>query len=433
MQDNDSSEGDKVDSLDLSLLPETARVDDSGRLSIGGVDLLDLASDVGTPAFVYDVQDLRTRFREAREVFGEGAAYATKAFLCKAVARLAHEAGLSLDVATEGEYYTCRKAGVPASSLVLHGNNKTERYIETGIAEGAQWIVVDGFGDLALIAAVAERLERPAKVLLRINPGVEVHTHRFNRTGNRRSKFGIPMWNGDAEQALHIARESRWIELVGLHMHVGSLVFSTDTFVSAVESIADFVKMADLPVLVVGGGLGVRYLNWDTAPTLREWADAIFGYCAQRDIRQNILAEPGRSLVAPAAITLYTVGRLEVKGDDRYVAVDGGMSDNPRPLLYDSGYELFLVRDVLAERDLRVTMVGSHCESGDTIVRDGGLPSNTRLGDVIATPVTGGYGYSMSSNYNRMPRPPIVFVENGKYEVVVRRETIDDLLNTDLE
>jgi diaminopimelate decarboxylase len=419
-----------LEPLDFSLLPATAAVIPGG-LEIGGVSVLDVAATVGTPVFIYDQADLRARFHEAYSIFGDGVAYATKAFLCKAIARLAFEQNLSLDVASGGEYYTCRQAGVPAHKLVLHGNNKSAQEVALAIEEGAQWIVIDGFGDLELIAETATRLRKRVQVLIRVNPGVEVHTHRFNRTGNRRSKFGFPMWNGDAEAALNDLHHHEWLDLIGLHMHVGSLVFSTDTFLSALNAVADFVKMADLPIFVVGGGLGVRYLNSDTAPSLREWADAIFDYCDHKQIKSKILAEPGRSLVASTAITCYSVGRLEAKDMDTYVAVDGGMSDNPRPLLYDSGYELFLIREPLAERESRVTLVGSHCEAGDTLVRDGGLPLSTKLGDVIATPVTGAYGYSMASNYNKMPRPAVVFAENGEATVVIRRETYADLLACD--
>lgn len=393
--------------------------------------MLDLSEKSGTPVFVYDQDGLRSRMREAYAIFGDGVAYATKAFLCKAMAQLAFQEKLSLDVASSGEYFTCREAGVPADRLVLHGNNKTEREVAVAIDEGVQWLVIDGFGDLDLVSRVATRMRKRVRVLIRVNPGVEVHTHRFNRTGNRRSKFGLPMWTGDADTALADLRRHDWLDLMGVHMHVGSLVFSTDTFVSALKVMAEFVRGVDLPVFVVGGGLGVRYLNSDVAPTLREWADAILNFCNMRGISSKVLAEPGRALVAPTAVTLYTVGRLETKGEDTYVAVDGGMSDNPRPLLYNSGYELFLVRETTARRSLRVTMVGSHCESGDTLVHDGGLPLSTQVGDVIATPVTGAYGYSMASNYNKMARPPVIFVAGGDAKVVIRRETYSDLLACD--
>ncbi|MBO0868348.1 MAG: alanine racemase, partial [Micromonosporaceae bacterium] len=255
-----------MDKIDLSLLPATTSITGNGRLEVGGVDVLDLAAKVGTPAFVYDQSDMRDRFREAYRIFGPGVAYATKAFLCRAVARMAHQEGLSLDVATGGEYFTCRSAGVPAERLVVHGNNKTEAEVTTAVEEGVQWVVIDGFGDLELVSRVATRLRRKVRVLLRVNPGVEVHTHRFTMTGNRRSKFGIPMWTGEAEQALADVRGHSWLDLVGLHMHVGSLVFATDSFLRALDAVADFVKKADLPYFVVGGGLGVRYLNQDSAP-----------------------------------------------------------------------------------------------------------------------------------------------------------------------
>lgn len=418
--------------IDLSLLPSSTEVDDNGRLRIGGVDLLKLAETVGTPAFVYDEKDLRNRFDTAYSIFGDGVAYATKAFLCQAVARLAYDSGLSLDVATGGEYHVCRMAGVPASKLVVHGNNKHRSYVERAVSEGAQWIVLDSMDDITQAEDVAKSLGRRARVLIRVNPGVEVHTHRFNKTGGRRSKFGLPMWTGDADRALKLVKNSAWLDLVGVHMHVGSLVFSTETFVAAVKSVIDFVEQADAEVFVVGGGLGVRYLNEDDAPSMHDWADAVFSFCRSRKVKSRVLAEPGRALVAPAAVTLYRVGSVATKGEDTYYAVDGGMSDNPRPLLYESGYELFSVREPEATRDRLVTLVGSHCESGDTIVRGGYLPATTSVDDIVSTPVTGAYGYSMASNYNKMPRPPIVFVSDGRARVVVRRETYEDLLACDI-
>ena len=418
--------------IDLSLLPLTTRLNGNGSLSVGGVDLLTIARDFGTPVFVYDVEHLQHNLTRAREIFGDGVAYATKAFVCKSLARLAYESGMSLDVSTAGEYHVARSAGVPASKLVLHGNNKTRPEIERAVIEGVQWIVLDSFDDISLVAAVAATLRKPVSVLIRVNPGVEVHTHRFIATGNRESKFGFPLWTGDAQAAVDVVRETDWLNFRGIHIHVGSLVFAIGTFLSALDSVLDFVLSVDPEIFVVGGGLGVRYLETDEAPSLEDWGQAIINRCQAAGLAARVLAEPGRSIVAATAVTLYTVGSVAIKDRTTYVAVDGGMSDNPRPLLYDSGYEAFLPRAPEAIRDKAVTIVGRHCESGDTLVRDGMLPSSVQIGDVVCTPVTGAYGYSMASNYNMMPRPAVVWVNRGTAEVVIRRETLADLLLCDL-
>lgn len=417
--------------LDLSLLPSTAQAW-SGGTSIGGVDLVEAAREFGTPLFVYDRAQLAANFAEAVETFGAGVAYATKAFICKAVARLAYGSGMSLDVSTAGEYQVARAAGVPADKLVVHGNNKTFQEVEQAVSEGVQWIVLDSFDDVDKVVAVATRLEQTAPVLVRVNPGVEVHTHRFTATGNRNSKFGFPLWTGDASAAVELVRGSTALRFMGLHIHVGSLVFAIDNFLSALDSVLDFVTAVDPDVFVVGGGLGVRYLRGDDAPSFSDWAQAILERCKTSGVRARVLAEPGRSMVASAAVTLYTVGSIAKKGARTYLAVDGGMSDNPRPLLYGSGYEVFMPRAPLAVRDKAVTVVGRHCESGDTLVEHGSLPSSVAIGDVVCTPVTGAYGYGMASNYNMLTRPAIVWVADGAAELIVRRETLDDLLRCDL-
>ena len=417
--------------LDLSLLPSTARAW-SGGTSIGGVDLVDAAHEFGTPLFVYDRVQMAANFAEAAAIFGAGVAYATKAFICKAVARLAYGSGMSLDVSTAGEYHVARAAGVPPDKLVVHGNNKTIPEVERAVSEGVQWIVLDSFDDVEKVTAATARLGKTAPVLVRVNPGVEVHTHRFIATGNRNSKFGFPLWTGDASAAVELVRSSPSLRLRGLHIHVGSLVFGIDNFISALDSVLDFVRAVDPEVFVIGGGLGVRYLREDDAPSFSDWAQAILEHCKISGVRARILAEPGRSMVASAAVTLYTVGGIAKKGARTYLAVDGGMSDNPRPLLYGSGYEVFLPRAPLAVRDKAVTVVGRHCESGDTLVEHGSLPSSVVIGDVVSTPVTGAYGYGMASNYNLLTRPAIVWVGDGAAELIVRRETLDDLLRCDV-
>lgn len=417
--------------VDVSLLPQSARVRSDGT-AVGGVDLVEAAREFGTPLFVYDTAQMAGNFAQAVEVFGPGVAYATKAFLCKAVAQLAYDQGMSLDVSTAGEYHVARVAGVPASRLVVHGNNKSDAEVERAVSDGVQWLVLDSFDDIDRVAAATARIGKRCPVLVRVNPGVEVHTHRFTATGNRKSKFGFPLWTGDASAAVERVSKNSQFEFKGLHIHVGSLVFGIDNYISALDSVLDFVRMVDPEVFVVGGGLGVRYLRDDDAPSFRDWADALLQHCTKSGIKAQILAEPGRSMVAAAAVTLYTVGSIARKGARTYLAVDGGMSDNPRPLLYGSGYEVFLPRAPLAVRDKLVTVVGRHCESGDTLVEDGALPSSVAIGDVVSTPVTGAYGYCMASNYNVLTRPAIVWVAEGQARLVVRRETFEDLLRCDL-
>ncbi len=420
--------------LPLGLLPDTSEVDDAGVLSIGGVDVLDLAEEFGTPLFVYDEEHLRRRCREAVEVFGpDGAIYATKAFLCRAMAGVAHAEGMRLDVATGGELEVALAAGVPAERTVLHGNNKSTAELRRALEVGVGRIVVDSDDEIDRIEAlVAEGLATPA-VLLRVNPGIDVHTHEHVRTGNLDSKFGFPLSTGQAAEAVERARRCDALHLVGLHLHIGSQVFSVDNFVEGLVAVAPFVRDQGLDELIVGGGLGVAYLSGERAPTITEWGSAVLETCRAEGITAQVAAEPGRAIVAGAAVTLYTVGTVKyVPGVRTYVSVDGGMSDNPRPVLYGSGYETFLPRATPARRELPIRLVGKHCESGDLLVREGLVPGDLAVGDVLATPVTGAYGHSMGSNYNKVLRPAVVFVRDGASRLVVRRETVEDLLATDL-
>jgi diaminopimelate decarboxylase len=420
------------------LLPDTAEAGPDGWLAIGGCSTRALAAEYGTPLFVYDETHLRSRCREAVAAFPDGAAYATKAFLCRAVARLAHEEGLSLDVATGGELHVALAAGVPAARLVLHGNNKSEAELARALDAGVGRIVVDSDDELDRLEKLVASGSRRPEVLLRITPGVEAHTHEFIRTGQVDSKFGFGVVPGPdgpsaAEAALARAAATPHLELVGIHVHIGSQVFVADFFHQAIEVLAPFVNRYELPELVLGGGLGVAYVDGEEAPTIREWGRSVLEACSSAGIKAKVGAEPGRAIVAGAAITLYTVGTIkDLPGIRTYVAVDGGMSDNPRPVLYGSGYETFLPRATRADRPRVVTVVGKHCESGDLLVRDGSVPADLVVGDVLATPVTGAYGHSMGSNYNKVPRPPVVFCRDGDARVVVRRESEDDLLLTDL-
>lgn len=418
----------------MELLSDTSTIGADGQLIIGGCDTLELAAEFGTPLFVYDEAHLRARCAEAVAAFGPGVNYATKAFLCTAMASLAVDEGMNLDVSTGGEYAVARAAGVPADRLVLHGNNKSTEELSLAMSEGVGRIVVDSFDELDRISAlVAQGVAADTPELyVRITPGVEAHTHEFVRTGQDDTKFGFGVASGEAERVIDMIGEHADLELVGLHLHIGSQVFEERFFELAIEVVAPFFHRFDLPELSIGGGLGVPYVAGEQAPSITEWGAAIHRACEAGGIRAWVTAEPGRAIVASAATTLYSVGTIKhLPGIREYVSVDGGMSDNPRPVLYGSGYEAFLPRSVAAVRDRTVTVVGKHCETGDVIVNDARVPADLAIGDVLATPVTGAYGLSMGSNYNRVPRPAVVFVADGNARLVVRRETFDDLLATD--
>jgi diaminopimelate decarboxylase len=421
-----------VTAIRRDLLPDTATVDAAGRLSVGGCDVLDLAAEFGTPLFIYDEKHLRARCREAVAGFPDGVAYATKAFLCGAMAQLAYEEGMDLDVATGGELEVALHAGVPGDRLVFHGNNKSMLELEMALDAGVKHIVVDNFDEM-------ERLEvlcsgGPAvKVLIRVNPAVEAHTHEYLQTGVADSKFGFALDGGVASEAVKRARGSSVMDFIGIHAHIGSQVYATSSFARTLEVLAGFAEESRADELSIGGGLGVAYVGDEQAPSLSEWAATVAETAKSLGVTARVTAEPGRSVVASAAVTAYGVGVIKrIAGIRTYVAVDGGMSDNPRPVLYGSGYEAFLARSTDAERDMAVRVVGKHCESGDVIVAEAMIPEDTEVGDVLVTPVTGAYGHSMGSNYNMVLRPPVVFVKDGAARLVVRRETYSDLLQRDV-
>ena len=425
-------------SLPSYLLSETAEVDSAGHLRVGGVDVLELVREVGTPAFIYDEEHLRRRCRDAREAFGPRVAYASKAFLCKAMAKLAWEEGCCIDVSTGGELAVALAAGVPGERLVMHGNNKSVQELEAALASGVGRVVVDSFDEIDRLAAVSRSLPqgRPApKVWVRVTPGVQAHTHEYIMTGQDDSKFGFGLASGAAAEALRRLRSPEaGVEVVGLHVHIGSQIFALESFERALSIVAPFLGEESLAELCVGGGLGVPYVVGEDAPSIAEWAEAVRRVARSAGVAPHVAlsAEPGRAIAATAAITCYTVGTIkELPGLRTYVSVDGGMSDNPRPVLYGSGYEAFLPREASAPRPRVVTVVGKHCESGDIVVREAHVPADLAVGDVLATPVTGAYGYSMASNYNKVPRPPVVFVRDGAWKVVVRRETYADILSLD--
>ena len=420
--------------IDSQLLPRTATVNDAGVLSIGGVTVAAMAEQFGTPLYVYDEEHLRNRCREAVAAFGKDRViYATKAFLCGAMARLANEEGLLLDVATGGELFAALHAGVPGERCVLHGNNKSVEELRAAITARVQHIVVDSFDELDRIEKLhSEGLPAP-RVQLRITPGVHVDTHDYVATGQDDSKFGFNLNNGDAMRAIQRAQSSAAVELVGIHCHIGSNVLSVANFADACAVMVNLFLSVDLPELTLGGGLGVAYTNGETAPSMSEWADVLKRATSAIPSEKKVFVEPGRSIVATAGLTVYEVGTVKsIEGIRTYISVDGGMSDNPRPMMYGSAYEAFDPARTSADRTEHVRIVGKHCESGDIVIHDALVAPNVQPGDLLVTPVTGAYGHSMASNYNKVPRPAVVFVANGAAREVVRRETYEDLVRFDI-
>jgi diaminopimelate decarboxylase len=416
-----------IEPILASLFPDTATLRDSG-VSVGGVDLRELAETYGTPLFVYDEATLRARCHEAADAFDDGVAFASKSFLCGAMARLAHEEGLCVDVATGGELDIVLRSGVPAERVIMHGNNKSNEEIARAIKEGVHRVVVDNFDEIERLGELVNA-STPVNALVRVTPGVEAHTHEYVRTGQEDTKFGFSVASGDARRAITMLRELAGVTLHGVHAHIGSQIFEVEGFCQSMSILADFTRGDDFDELCIGGGLGVAYVAGESAPSITEWARATRDAARESGLRAEvrILAEPGRSIVAQAGVTLYRVGVVKHVTQRTYMAVDGGMSDNPRPVLYGSGYEAFDLDRPLAAREQNVRLVGKHCESGDVLIDEAHLPADTGVGDLVATPVTGAYGYSMASNYNRVPRPAVVFVSDGNAREVLRREILDDL------
>lgn len=426
----------------LRLLPDTAKVDANGVLEIGGMSMTDLVEEFGTPLFVYDEQHLRTRCREAADSFGRSrVVYATKAFLCGAMAHLAVEEGLLLDVATGGELFVALHAGVDADKCILHGNNKSDEEIEYALRVGVNHIVVDSFDELDRIERIVSNPQTSvagaiARVMIRVTPGVHVDTHEFIQTGQDDSKFGFNLNNGDARRALDRAFASPAMHLLGIHCHIGSNVLDVANFARASQIMVELYESVcnshQLTHLTLGGGLGVAYSEDEHEPSISQWASVIAAATSSLPDNTVVAVEPGRAIVASAAITVYRVGTVKnIEGVRTYIAVDGGMSDNLRPMLYDSEYEAFDPLRVTVERGEHARIVGKHCESGDVVINNALVPDNVMVGDLLATPVTGAYGYSMANNYNKVPRPAVVFVADGKARLVVRRETYDDLVRLD--
>ncbi|MCG0239034.1 MAG: diaminopimelate decarboxylase [Firmicutes bacterium] len=426
----------------------TQAIDAEGHLTIGGVRAVDLARRFGTPLYVLDEELIRQNCRAYVDAFRSAwpdfiVAYAAKAFLCTAMAALVHQEGLYLDVVSGGELITALRAGVPAERLIFHGNNKTPEELDLALRAGVGRIVVDSFSELDLLADMAAEREVRPRIALRITPGVEAHTHHYIATGQLDSKFGIPIAGGAGLEAVRRALETPAVDLVGLHCHIGSQILDLGGYEVTAARMVDFMAAVQretgwtCPELNLGGGLGVRYTAEDRAPTPAELVAVLTrtvrARCEAHELPlPRLVVEPGRSIVGEAGTTLYTVGAIkEIPGVRTYVAVDGGMGDNPRPALYQARYDAVVANRAAEPRIRLVTVVGRTCESGDVLIRDLPVPETIARGDILAVQVTGAYNYSMASHYNRFPKPAVVLVRDGEADVVVERETWEDLLRFD--
>jgi diaminopimelate decarboxylase len=421
--------------------------DGEALLGLGGMPVSELAERWGTPLYVLDRAELVGQMRAYADAFGPDVAvtYAAKALCVVGVLQLAAEHGLHVDVASGGELHTAARARFPMGRVIFHGNNKSAEELAAAVALGVGRVVADSFSELERLSALGEGRRRPVPVLLRITPGVDTVTHAFIRTGHDDSKFGFTLSAGLAHAAVERAQALPGVELFGLHCHVGSQIADPAAFAAATD--ATFTLLDDvcrrsgvvLPELNLGGGLGIAYRRGERTLALGAYADGLLAAVRREAARHGLplpalAVEPGRSIVGPAGITVYRVGTIkELPGVRTYVSVDGGMSDNLRPALYGAEYEFVLAgRPASTTATRAVTVVGKHCESGDVLARDARLPADLREDDLLAVAATGAYGYSMASNYNRLPRPAMVLVGDGTAHTLVRRETLDDLISHDI-
>lgn len=423
------------------------QTNDQGHLMIGGVDALKLAESFGTPLVVYDVAQIRKQFNALKQAFVAGQvdyaiSYASKAFTSIAIYQVISELGGHIDVVSGGELYTALKAGFPTEKISFHGNNKTKDELLMAVKNNVGVIILDNFHEIELLKQVLHETNKKVQVMLRITPGVSAHTHEYDQTGQEDSKFGFDVRSGQAEKAFLQVKAEEQMELIGLHAHIGSQILETEGFNLEVEKLMQLVqewkqKYDYQPqVLNLGGGFGIRYTAKDRVIGLGTFVEQIIA--SVRTLAEQyqlnvpaIWVEPGRSIVGEAGYSLYTVGsRKDVPGLTPYVTVDGGMGDNIRPALYQAEYEALVAKRPAAEPVEKVHLAGRYCESGDILIDQACLPK-TKPGDVIAVLATGAYGYSMASNYNRVPRPAVVFAENGQAQEVVTRETYDDLIKND--
>jgi len=414
--------------------PGKSRVNERGHLEIAGCDVVDLSAEFGTPAYLYAEDDMRARARAYRAAFEQRGAeaevlFASKSLPCTAAYRLFAEEGLSVDVASGGELHMALRAGFDPARIHMHGNNKSDEEILFAARSGVGHLILDSFDE---IDRCERLLDQSQDVLVRVTPGIKPSTHTYVQTGQLDSKFGFGLEDGLAARAIERVLASDVLNLTGLHAHIGSQIFELEPYTLAIRAIGelagDWCKIVN-----VGGGLGIAYTAEDEPPSIDAYVDVkVRGVAEVFGGGVRILIEPGRSLVGNAGITAYRVGTVkEIPGIRTYVAVDGGMSDNMRPMLYGSRYEALIADRAAEPAGSTATIAGMHCESGDIIVRDA-LLASPAVGDVLVTPATGAYGYAMASNYNGVPRPPVIFCRDGDARVVVRRETYEDLTSRDV-
>ena len=426
----------------------TSKVNEKGNLSIGGVDTTELVKEFKTPLYVMDQELIETTIDKMKEAFkstrfNTRIAYAGKAFLSTGMIKLVESKGLDLDVVSGGELYTAHKAGFPMNKVHLHGNNKLVSEIKMAVEFGIDTIVVDNEDEIDKIERICREKGKKQAVLVRIDPGIEAHTHHYIKTSGLTSKFGISLFQDNLFDIIKRLNDSEWIEFKGFHTHIGSQIFQSAFFIFALDEIFKYLDKLkkELGIVVhtvnMGGGFGVYYKEGDDPKPIEEVLSEIITYTEAMEIKYQIgfkelCIEPGRSIVGNAGTTLYEVGGIkETVGGKTYVFIDGGMSDNIRTALYQAEYEAGVVNK-LNDTDVReITLAGKLCESGDIIIEKGKLPKATEIGDIVAVTTTGAYCYTMSSNYNRMMRPAVVFVKNGKAKVAVKRETLDDLIRND--
>jgi diaminopimelate decarboxylase len=434
-----------VNALVPQLWPRTVTRGDEGALTIGGASVTELAADFGTPAYLLDEDDLRARCRDFRSAFADADVfYAGKSFLCKAVVRIVEEEGLFLDVCSGGELAVALAAGFPPERIGFHGNNKSVSELERALEAGVGRIVVDSFDEISRLSDLSRDSGKRPVVLIRVTVGVEAHTHEFIATAHEDQKFGFSLAGGAAFAAAARILDEDVLDLRGLHSHIGSQIFDTSGFEVSARRILELqaqirdARGIELPELDLGGGFGIAYTTQDNPSTPGDLAKRITkiveSECEMAQLRVPKLSiEPGRAIVGPSVFTLYEVGTVkDVDGIRTYVSVDGGMSDNIRTALYDASYSATVANRASAAEPMLARVVGKHCESGDIVVKDEFLPADVQPGDLLAVPGTGAYCRSMASNYNHVPRPPVVAVRDGAARVIVRRETEDDLLALDV-
>jgi diaminopimelate decarboxylase len=422
-------------------LPDSACINSSGHLSIGGCDTVELAGQYGTPQFVFCEQTFVNRCREAKDAFpGATVYYAAKAFLSRAICKLVEQEGLNLDVASGGELHTAMAANFPGERMILHGNNKQDPELQAAIEAGIGRIAVDNLEEIERIAAVARSLGVRQSVVLRLTPGVRPDTHIHIQTGHHESKFGLPIFGGVAAEAIERTMSQPDLHLAGIHAHIGSNIFSPQPFEKTVEILFQFLaginfKLGvELDEINLGGGFGVPFVAGDQPFQVKILGELVLSnaeaQAEKHDLKlPRLCFEPGRWLVGNTMVTLYSVGAIkEVSRRLTFVSLDGGMSDNIRPALYQAKYGALLANKIEEETKLQVTLAGMHCESGDVLVEEVFLPESVSRGDIVAMPATGAYAYSMASNYNKKPRPAVVTVAGGNSKLMIRRETYEDLI-----